>query len=87
MERLGYSSMQELREHPFFKDVDFEKLDKQEIDIPLLDFFQELSRPEVTLNTEMDDDEDISQSITMFKNDQSCHAAVIQKSSKDYRIS
>jgi serine/threonine protein kinase len=60
MERLGYSSMQELREHPFFKDIDFDKLDKQEIDIPLLDFFQELSRPEVTLNTEMDEDEDLS---------------------------
>jgi len=42
-ERLGYRSMDELKEHPFLEGIDFEKLEKREIKISLMDFYKEKS--------------------------------------------
>jgi hypothetical protein len=33
-ERIGYSSYAELKMHPFFDGIDFDKLNKREVDIP-----------------------------------------------------
>ena len=33
-ERLGYASYAELKMHPFFDGVDFDKLNNREIDLP-----------------------------------------------------
>lgn len=38
-ERLGYNSYGDLKAHPFFEDIDFEKLESRELEVPDIDMF------------------------------------------------
>ena len=41
--RLGCQSYSQLKNHPFFKDINFSKLEKKELKVPNLEFFHQQS--------------------------------------------
>lgn len=45
--RLGYNSYQELKSHPFFKGIKFDKLEKKELEIPNIEFLRKETDPKV----------------------------------------
>jgi serine/threonine protein kinase len=73
IQRLGYSSMMDLREHPFMRDIDFEFIEKEDMGIQLVHYFENIGRPKSTQDIEMEIDEDLTKAI--YSKEENSHAS------------
>lgn len=81
IQRLGYASMNDLREHPFFREIDFDFIEKEEMGIQLVTYFENIGRPKSTPDIEMEIDEDLTKAI--YSKEEHSHQSSTQYSTRD----